>query len=80
MEMEHQEMSKLKNFKLTWWVLRETKVPVIHGVRDDSSGQVALCGWVLNGGSRQVKGPKTIAKHKKCVRCEAQINRWNLMQ
>ena len=71
-------MAKTKKLRITWWVLRESPDPMLHAVRDERD--VAMCGWKLNDQSRQVTGPKTIDKHRHCVRCTAQIERFEMMR
>ena len=64
--------------KLTWWALRDAAEPVIHAVREDR--KKAMCGGKVTKNSFEVKGPKTIEKHRKCVRCLAQLERFELMR
>jgi hypothetical protein len=66
-----------KKMKIAWWALRPGDNPVLHAVRDGRDA--AMCGWKLNEESEEVRGPKTIAKHHQCVRCVAQLTRFELM-
>lgn len=63
--------------KLTWWALTEGDNPSLHAVRDERTA--ALCGSKLGDRGTKVSGPKTIAKHPKCARCVAQVERFGLM-
>lgn len=67
-----------KRLKLTWWALHDVVNPVLHAIPEGRD--VAMCGGKVTKKSFEVRGPKTIEKHKRCVRCEAQLGRIELMR
>lgn len=71
-------MTRPKKLKLTWWALHDVPDPVVHAIRDGR--KVAMCGGKKTKKSYEVRGPVTIAKHKRCVRCDQQLDRIAMMQ
>lgn len=69
--------TKPKKMKIAWWALTDAEDAALHAVRDGRPA--ALCGGVISTASRQVTGPKTIERSKKCKRCTSHLERFEMM-